>query len=186
VAEIVVPNGPGTPYDFSKLKGCNLGGSKKDFFINWAYSTDDQLEPPNSWRAFGPFGSLTSAAGSQTDHAQFPKLADFSNSPGAAHSNYLTFTLYQASQPWASMFGAQTPDEDVVETYTIRVLMGNKLENNGNGNRLPYLKSLPITIPGYTGPGITNQRANVPVDFLRNQKGELKRKADCLHGYDPL
>jgi hypothetical protein len=184
-AEIVAPNGAGTPYDFTKLKKCNVGGGQKDFFENWTYSTDAQLEPPDRWQAFGPFGYLKSAAGSQTDHAQFPKLADFNNSPGAARSNYLTFALYQASQPWPSMFGTQTPNEDFVETYAIRVLMGNKLENNGQGNGYPYLKSLPITIPGYTGPKIKNQQANVPDDFLGNRKSGLKKKADCLHGYDP-
>jgi hypothetical protein len=177
-AELNVPGLPGTKYDSSKLHNCLVKGAVKDFFANWTYSADGELEPRGRWRAFG---TVTNSTNSSIDHAAAPTLSDFSNSPNSAASNTLTYNLYQFNQPWPSLFGAQTPDEDFVETYVLRVLLARALDGLGGA----YLHSLPLTIPGYTGAGITGKWADVPRDFLSGAKTELIRKATCVHGYDP-
>jgi len=74
--------------------------------------------------------------------------------------------LYAPSAPWASFFGAISPDEDFVETYKFKVLISAS----------PPLTSLPMTIQG-TG-GI--YRENVPVAYLSNQKPDLATKVGCI------
>ncbi len=172
---------PGGSYDFSKLHACNVNGVVKDFFANWNYTenTDDtRLESPNRWRGFG---SRANAAGVIMDHSANPTLLQLGNPTNPASGNALVFALYQANQPWPSIFGAQSPEEDFVETHVFRVLMARGLDGTGTA----YLQSLPLTIPGYTGPNISNQWADVPRDFLAGNKRELARRAACIHGYAP-
>lgn len=158
------------------LKTCP--GSYIDFFGGWKYNGDiRQILPPNRWRHFA---SRKNAKGGQTDHQSQPFLYDFLNA--ANNPNQLLYNLYQASQPWASFFGAYSPDEDFVETYVLYALSGNKLDNaNYNGT---YLASLPLTIPGYTDPSDSThypgQWADVPLDLLAGNKSTLAKKIQCI------
>jgi hypothetical protein len=162
---------PGGNYDFSKLHGCSSAAGVRDFFINWNYAADTQLEPPGRYRNFG---TQTNVAGVRADHANYPTFLDFSMAPNPNALNNLFYSLLQDNQPWPSAFGSVSPDEDFVETYVLRVLMGNRLDGTGP----QYLQSLPITIP-------SNPTVDIPSDLLSGAKPELLRKATCVHTYDP-
>jgi hypothetical protein len=164
-------------YDFSKLLACPYDGS--DFFSSWNYdhrhasNHHPRFQPRNGWRAFG---NRLNDDGQPIDHTNFPSLKDLeADSP--PDSYYDLFQLYQPGQAWASLFAAQTPDEDFVETYVMAVLMGYQ---PGSKTFSGPLTSLPLRIPLYTGPGITRLRADVPHDVLLGHKEGLARKITCI------
>jgi hypothetical protein len=172
-AEIVSPGGPGMNYDFTRLNQCNVNGTPKDFFANWDYeSSPAALEPPGRWRQFG---STDNVAVYAVDHLNAPKLSQFRNASNQALFFTLLNSLYQQAQPWPSFFGANSPDEDFVETYVLRVLTAGGLDNTSS----TYLQSLPISIPGYAS------TVDIPGPFLSGNKAELRRKAACVHAFDP-
>ena len=173
-AELNVPKGAGTDFDFTQLHSCQANGvATKDFFINW--TTDYAMVAPNKWR---PFGSTANQAVSPPDHRFQPTLQQLQNVSSSVNPspsvllNYYIYILYQANEPWPSIFGAQSPEEDFVETYTLRHLMAAGLTN------------LPLTIPGYTGTAFPTQWADVPRDVLSGAKPEMSRKVDCVKNYD--
>jgi hypothetical protein len=167
----------GQGYNFAALQSC--GANPINFFQGWNYQRPTQLEAPNRWRAFA---SQNNEEGGITDHLNAPRLSDFQNS---ANPNVLLYELYQAdqnnqpSQPWASFFGAYSPEEDFVETYVLYALLDNKFANSNYNGPYPYLASLPLAIPGIAGSG-TNQVADVPGELLANGKSGLAAKIHCL------
>jgi hypothetical protein len=174
---------PGNDYDFSALQNCPIdaSGTTIDFFQGWDYQRKKQLAPPNRWRMFA---DRTNDENSTTLHTDPPQWSDFTKS--FADPNQLLFQLYQGDQsgnyqPWASLFAAEAPDEDFVETYVMYALLGNRFDNSNYSG--PYLASLPVTIPGYTGP---TQWADIPLDLLADRKSILTAKIRCLEHLQPL
>jgi hypothetical protein len=158
----------GNDFKFGNLTSCALGnGTTIDFFLGWAHHNDHDLDPPK-WRKFA---DSHNNSGGQTEHQNKPKLAEFQAATGQVPTlNQLVHDSYVPSQPWASLFGALTPDEDFVETYALYALVGNGLDGSGG----PFLASLPVTIPLTTG------TVNVPSDLLGHNKTDLQNKISCL------
>jgi hypothetical protein len=71
--------------------------------------------------------------------------------------------IYPPSAPWASFFGAITPDEDFVETYKFYVL----------NQATPKLTSLPVQIPNQVP-------RDIPSDYLQGLKPQLAGKIGCI------
>jgi hypothetical protein len=172
--QTVKPSGPAGSYDFTKPLQCH-------FFDGWAYNTHNSpqnhphMEPLNGWRVFG---DRSNEAGQPIDHAMPPYLqAQLDLTPPASYP-YL-YQLYQANEPWASLFGAQAPDEDFVETYVMAVLTGYS-NTAGSASFSGPLTSLALQIPGYTGPSISQQWADVPRDLVAKQKPALANKMACI------
>jgi len=128
----------GRNYNFAALQPCSTGASSSipDFFSGWSYNNPKKLVPKDTWRLFSHQESDDN--GSKIDHIMAPTLNDFRNS--ANDPNQLLYTLYTGStQPWASFWGAWSPDEDFVETYVLYALSANvtDLVISINGNN-PY------------------------------------------------
>jgi hypothetical protein len=169
---------PGNDYDFSSFENCKYSTANgftftTDFFQGWDYQgKNGRLAPQMRWRKFA---NKYNNENRITEHANPPYLSDFFS--GSGDPNQLLIQLLQDDQPWASFFGAQTPDEDFVETYVLYALLGNRFDNSSfNG---VYLASLPVTIPG------SNQTADVPKDLLAGSKSVLTAKISCLEGLTP-
>ena len=164
-AEKTIPH-VGNNYDFTGLIGCPAG----DFFVGWAYNTHDpnhkDLQPKGRWR---PFNDHANEANSYLDHRLAPSRRDF-NDPTKADTALAQ--LSQSSQPWASLFGAQTPDEDFVESYVMAVLTG---DDPSSGSFAGPLTSLPLSIPGVTGPA-----PDVARDLVSGNKAALATKIRCI------
>lgn len=161
--QTIVPE-PGGGYDLSLLIGCPTG----DFFAGWAYNSTDDLVPPNRWR---PFRNRSSASGHAVDHSSAPFLfGPFGlDNPQTANSDL--WSLYQPGQPWASLFAAQTPDEDVVESYVLAVLTGyDPIAIRYNGP----LTSMPVNIPN------TPSSPDVVNDLVTGHKLPLQNKIACV------
>jgi len=168
---------PGDPHNFNTLRNCSLGnGTAVNFFAAWNYLRDKQLESPGRWRHFG---ERTNGENGEIDHRFPPYLSDLQG----ANPNQALYQLYRrdqppANQPWPSLFGAQTPEEEFVETYVLYALLGNKFDNPAYSGS--YLASLPLTIPGYTDPGHPGQWADIPRDLLSGNKAILAQNMQCL------
>ena len=164
-AEKTIPT-VGNSYDFGGLISCPAG----DFFIGWNYNKHDRihrdLQPKGRWR---PFNNRANEANSFLDHSAAPLLNAFG---GSGTANAALGQLYQAGQPWASLFGAQTPDEDFVESYVMAVLTG---DNPRAGIFAGPLMSLPISIPGASGAA-----PDVARDLVSGNKDALARKIRCI------
>lgn len=163
-------------YNFAKLLVCPDGS---DFFSGWNYNHGNlpnnhhRFQPNGGWR---PFGNRSNDAGEGIDHTNFPSLEQLGND-SPLDASYDLFQLYQPGQPWASLFAAQTPDEDFVETYTMAVLTGYQPDSKGFSGPLV---SLPLYIPLYTGPHNIRLWADVPRDLLAGHKEGLARKIACI------
>src|SRR6202162_2868877 len=126
-------------YDFDSLITCSAG----NFFVGWNYNQHDQkhfdLRPAHRWRQFK---DRANEANSYLDHSMPPLLGDLDDpTTGSAALRQ----LYQSNQPWASLFGAQAPDEDFVETYVMAVLTGYDPSSQTFAGPLT---SLPLSIQG--------------------------------------
>jgi hypothetical protein len=174
-AQTTIPN-PGGDYDFGLLINlCSAG----DFFAGWNYNHADpqhrDLQPAGRWR---PFRNRSNASGHAIDHSQPPYLNFFLNGlDNPLTSNSDLWTLYQPGQPWASLFAAQTPDEDFVESYVMAVLTGyNTISNTFAGP----LTSMPANIPG------TPSWPDVASDLVTGKKLQppanpgLQNKISCV------
>jgi hypothetical protein len=162
------PYGNGSDFDFSALTGCAAG----DFFTGWAYDhTDSQhhkLRPPLGWR---DFGGQDNDAHSPIDHSAAPFLKVVNGVPGLDSSSPASVaSAYQPGQPWPSLFGAWSPDEDFVETYVLAVLTGFDI---GTGTFQGQLRSLPVSVAG--GPPL-----DIPRDLRAGNKQKLFNKLHCL------
>src|SRR5216684_4574545 len=162
-AQVAIPKGFGNKYDFGVLTNCSIGGGNTtDFYIGWNYGSDyKNLRPKNRWRNFQ---NNSNANNTITDHLNAPFLDNLNINQGI-------YDLYQPGQPWASLFGGQSPDEDFVETYVLYALLGNKLDNSNYTGI--YLQSLPVNIPNYLP-------VDVPSDLLAGRKQALAQKIQCL------
>jgi hypothetical protein len=128
----------GRNYKFDALQSCSTGTSSIDFFSGWFYGNNQKkLFPKDTWRQFADRQSDDN--GAVVDHSMAPYLAP-PNKPNFADPlndpNQLLYTLYTGSnQPWASFWGAWSPDEDFVETYVLYALKPNaNLNINIYGN----------------------------------------------------
>jgi hypothetical protein len=153
----------GEDYDFSSLHNCNTGSTTIDFFTWWTYSgSDKKLFPKGSkgyWRQFGYQDNQNS--NKRIDHSLPPYLSDFSDLAHYPNPNPLLYALYaNDAEPWASFWGAWSPDEDFVETYVLFALLNN-------------MTSLQISISGYS-----------PYDIIANttsnNKPVLYSKIQCV------
>ena len=166
-------------YDFTSLTNCATGVATApfvDFFAGWAYqhggSTHPHMQPFRGWRKFA---DRDNEPHQPLDHTNPPLLrGQLDLRPPASYPFLLQ--LYQANQPWASLFGAQTPDEDFVETYVMAVLTGYA-NNAGAASFAGPLTSLPLAIPGFTGPG---QSTDVPRDLVAMNKPALANRMACI------
>jgi hypothetical protein len=118
----------GKNYKLDALQSCSTGTSSIDFFSGWSYGNNPKkLVPKDTWRFFSHQESDDN--GLKIDHSMAPYLAP-PNKPNFADPlndpNQLLYTLYTgSSQPWASFWGAWSPDEDFVETYVLYALSAN-------------------------------------------------------------
>jgi hypothetical protein len=157
----------GKKYQFDWLINCG-------FFEAWNYNRNDashyDLQPPGRWRSFG---SRSNAANSNLDHSMPPYLAATGlDSPNPVVANAALDQLYQAGQPWASLFGAQTPEEDFIEAYVMAVLTG--YDPSATTFAGP-LTSLPIIIPGFEA-----SPPDPAKDLRAGHKPLLFKKIGCL------
>jgi hypothetical protein len=110
--------------------------------------------------------SLRSIGGLPDVHKNPPYIDQIDN-PGTGDPKQSIYDLLAATQPWASIFSAMSPDEDFVETYKFKVL------TTAN----PPLTSVSIKVPGF------DPRADIVADY-RNQdpgtKQDLKAKVGCV------
>jgi hypothetical protein len=144
-AEITHPNGYGGTLDATRLR-C--------VFDYWSYGGNVQLlDPPGGFRRFG-------TRDGRVDHVSAPFLRNL-------HSNADLYLLYQSSQPWPNIFGSNSPDEDFVETYVLRVL------------KSAGLQSLQVTGSGF------KTVVDIPADYVSGKKPKLITKAECIHNLDP-
>jgi hypothetical protein len=173
-ATATVQSNVGGGYYFDTLRNCRIDPKTTDFFYAWDYGSSQQLAAANRWR---DFNNRASAAGGMTiDHFVPPTLDQLDGSS----PNEALFQLYQADRPWASLFGAQTPDEDFVETYVMYVLTGYQPNVDPRRDRFNGpLTSMPLAIPGFTGPNIAAW-ADVPRDLLSFSKPTLQAKMRCI------
>jgi hypothetical protein len=166
---------PGSRYDFRSLIQCPRG----DFFADWTYNRNNpdhpHLQPRRGWRNFGDRSNEAPPNEPVLDHVNPPTFAALNLTPADS-----LYQLYQAYQPWPSLFGAQTPDEDFVETYVMAVLTGYAYVPNGPPSFSGPLTSLALQIPGYTGPTISNKWADVPRDLRAFNKPVLANKMSCI------
>lgn len=119
------------------------------FFVN-SWKTPIRRIPP-VWRGFGEWDRNNS-------HFRAPQIstifADIMGQDWAAAATDLD-GLYHARQPWASFFGALSPDEDFVETYKLYVL--TNAQSSVIANEGP-LTSLPITF-------VAGATEDIPTDY---------------------
>jgi hypothetical protein len=152
------PGTSGRNYKFDALQPCSTSTSSSiaDFFSGWSYGNNPKkLVPKDTWRQFADRQSDDN--GRSIDHSMAPTLNDFRNS--ANDPNQLLYTLYTGSnQPWASFWGAWSPDEDFVETYVLYALSAN-------------VQNLYISING-----------NTPYDIISGVSGKpaLQNKVQCV------
>lgn len=176
-AQAVIPAGAGEDYDFSLLRHCPLpNGTTIDFFSGWKYNgATKKLRPPDWWRYFaGQDNDAGDPNQRYTEHKNSPLIAVlYYSGYGSSMLNQLVYQLHQYDQPWASLFGAQTPDEDFVEIYVLYALLGKKFDDQGYTGA--YLQSLPVSIPGYPD-------ADIPRDLLAGNKATLSQKVQCVRG----
>jgi len=172
-----IPNGAGNNWDFDLLRNCPITGGTTDFFIGWDYDpqkADKQLAPSKRWRTFADCSDDESTGANKKciEHAMSPLLEDFSNA-NINQLNPLLYKLYAPDnglqQPWASLFGAQAPDEDFAEMYVLYALFANSFSGGS------YLMNLPVTIPG-------SPTADVAQDLRSNRKTAVAKKLACLGG----
>jgi hypothetical protein len=154
----------GNNLDLTSLKKCSLNNT--DFFAGWAYTGNPKkIIPKDYWRQFAH--QEDEYGDTQIDHVNPPYLSDFTYDPSNPQDpNPLLYTLYSdSSQPWASFWGAWSPDEDFVETYVLNALKANVL-------------SIPVSI-GTNSYDVIKGLAN-------NNKPTLSAKMTCLDNLPAL
>jgi hypothetical protein len=130
--EILNPNYSnnwGKPYDPNPNTFC----SGTFFDDSWK-----KVHKPPKWRYHG---HRKQDNGLRDKHVQAPQILDIDT---AISPLPLLDRLYQPMQPWATFFGAVTPDEDFVETFKLWVLTNAQAQIPGEGP----LRSLPINFVG--------------------------------------
>jgi hypothetical protein len=158
--------GPGNGYNPNLF----CGGT---FFVN-SWQTPIHRIPP-VWRGFGD---------RDNSHFKPPEIAtidaDITRKDWLQAAGDLDW-LYQPTQPWASFFGALSPDEDFVETYKLYVLtnaQSGPVANEGPLTSLPitFVTGPPENIPNAYG---TPDPGNFGAPSI-TQKSVLARKAKCI------
>jgi hypothetical protein len=146
---------PGQNYDPKRFCGGN--------FFNGYWQNPNA---PPRWRLFGT---------RQDSHGSgYVQVSDIDNAITAGNFNLAGSLLamgdasgdigiYTPNAPWASFFGAISPDEDFVETYEFYVLIQ------------AGLTSLSVQIPNGGYP-------DIPSDYLAGLKPQLASKVQCIVG----
>jgi hypothetical protein len=98
-------------------------------------------------------------------HLKPPQIDAIDALPPGAGQNGLIYELLAPSQPWASLFGAMTPDEDFVEAYKFKVLTDPAAPHP--------LTSVVIGVP-------QAGTANIADDYAHGRKPYLKTKVSCI------
>jgi len=147
----------GRDYNFATLQPCSTGTSSiPDFFSGWSYGNNPKrLVPKDTWRLFSD--QTSDDNGLKVDHGMAPTLKDFTISTN--DPNQLLYILYtESNQPWASFWGAWSPDEDFVETYVLYALSAN-------------VQNIYISINGHS-----------PYDIISGVSGKpaLQNKVQCV------
>ena len=148
----------GNDNGLKNLKKCSLNNT--DFFAGWAYAGKSaKVIPKDYWRQFAH--QEDADGDKQIEHANPPYLGDFTYDPANPQDpNSLLYTLYSdPSQPWASFWGAWSPDEDFVETYVLNALNAN-------------VTSIPVSIG--------SNSYDVIKGLLNNGKPTLSAKMACV------
>jgi len=151
------PNKYNGNYYFDYLEKCN--NNTLNFFNWWSYSRNyRKLIPKNYWRKFGSQDDLNGDA--LVDHSIYPFLSDFKDLAHYPDPNVLLYALYSGEgEPWASFWGAWSPDEDFVETYVLSALLAN-------------VTTLQISIGGNS--------YDIIVNTTKNNKPFLYSKIQCV------
>jgi hypothetical protein len=163
-------------YDFKKL----CGGS---FFDSWDGSWQRVHGPPG-WRNFQTPAERKNHPGRDKHRIDLVQVTEIDSvipsnlqqaalllGPGPAG----TPGIYAPSAPWASFFGAVSPDEDFVETYKFYALTTAVDPNTSLPNPLT---SLPLRIP-YVG------KEDIPSDYAAGFKQDLSTKTQCIANLPP-
>jgi hypothetical protein len=110
--------------------------------------------------------------GAPDRHLFPPEIKDIDNAIDHGHMTSALIDLeqlYQPAQPWATYFGAISPDEDFVETYKFYILTSAQPVPSLNEGPLT---SLPIVLNGMAH--------DIPNDYLAGKKSRLFNKAQCI------
>jgi hypothetical protein len=167
--EVITPNGPGVAsYDPNAFLCTSNPGTPSFFSYSWKQSV--QRPPP--WRLFLTRDKRKNGFGAPDRHLFPPEIKDIDNAIDHGHMTSALIDLeqlYQPAQPWATYFGAISPDEDFVETYKFYILTSAQPVPSLNEGPLT---SLPIVLNGMAH--------DIPNDYLAGKKSRLFNKAQCI------
>lgn len=166
---------PGGPYDFGNLNPCK-NDNKSFWAASWAYGNNINLLEAPRWRNFADIANTI-----YLDHvASSPSIRQFLNIQPAGYSALAQslIRLHSKFQPWPSLLGSLTPDEDFVETYVLGVLTYNGAVPDSQHR--PYLSSLRLNVSRQAShPDLVNEL------FHGNGRFELARKISCIMNLNP-
>jgi hypothetical protein len=155
-------------------------GYNPNLFCGGVFFTDSWQTPirrlPPIWRGFAERDNTHANPPQIVTVDTFIRNQDWPNAANALDQ------LYQPTQPWASFFGALSPDEDFVETYKLYVM--TNAQSGQIANEGP-LTSLPITFVNGRPPNDIPNTYGIPdsANFGApsiTQKSVLARKARCI------
>jgi hypothetical protein len=168
---------PGSGHlDLSKLCGAR-------FFQSWQ-GPWQRLRGPPPWRNFQSrserathpildkhaTGVQISDIDTAVQAGAYPLAGSLVGPGGSVPPGTFVTGIYAPSAPWASFFGAVSPDEDFVETYKFYALT----------QASPGLQSLPVQIP------YVANTLDIPSDYRAGWKPELSIKTDqCIAHLPP-
>jgi hypothetical protein len=133
---------------------------------SWSNSGNYNVQRPPWWRALSTPDQRNTLNEWRNRHKRPPHIDQIDN-PGTGDPKQSIYDLLAATQPWASIFAAMSPDEDFVETYKFEVL------TTAN----PPLTSVKIKVPGFDPP------ADIVADYRNpdtSTKQDLKAKVGCV------
>ncbi len=144
----------------------NICTDGSEFFSGWG----QPVKGPPKWRhVLTPQQRRSDWGGPGSNwpniHRNIPHIRDIDWSGNQEDRANKTLALLVGDQPWASVFGSISPDEDFVETYKFKVL---------TTARLP-VKWVKITIPT-----LPPQDTNIADDYARGAKPSLAKKLGCI------
>jgi hypothetical protein len=150
--QVMTPNRPGS----------RVGGYDPNTFCAsgfFTHSWKNLVTQPPPWRVFMTRDRRNNGFGPPDLHLKSPQISDIDAAINTPLGAKLLGQLYQPDQPWASYFGAISPDEDFVETYKLYVL--TSAQPVANLNEGP-LRNLTILVDG--------SKHDIPGDLLSGKK----------------
>ena len=168
--QVMTPNTPGiSSYDPNTVLLCASNPGAPGFF---SYSWKQSVQRPPPWRLFLTREKRKNGFGAPDLHLVAPQIKDIDHDIDQGHLPAALIDLeklYRPAQPWASYFGAISPDEDFVETYKFYILISAQSVPSLNEGALT---NLPIVINGVPH--------DIPNDYLGGNKPILYNKAQCV------